>query len=185
MKQTGTGIGLKAILRMPTVCYPKHSFVPGWPRVTLFIKTFPKSLLTSFYPKLSGEKGSWLHDRSGTEVETTGGEQPIDVAYTIMAFKRFHTVFRDPDYYEKMQASFNWFLGENHLHQIIYNPITGGCYDGLEDHYVNLNQGAESTVSYLMARLTIDAGERERIHEGAWPEEEEMKLNTIYETQFF
>ena len=52
--------------------------------------------------------------------------------------------------------SFDWFLGSNHLHQVIYNPCTGGCYDGLEENYVNLNQGAESTVSYLMARLTIE-----------------------------
>ena len=37
----------------------------------------------------------------------------------------------------------------------MYNPCTGGCYDGLEEDYINLNQGAESTVSYLMARLTI------------------------------
>lgn len=55
-----------------------------------------------------------------------------------------------------MDLAFNWFLGNNHLRQIIYNPCTGGCYDGLEDKYVNLNQGAESTVSYLMARLTIE-----------------------------
>lgn len=54
-----------------------------------------------------------------------------------------------------MHASFNWFLGTNHLHQVIYNPCTGGCYDGLEENYVNLNQGAESTISYLMARLTL------------------------------
>jgi hypothetical protein len=46
-------------------------------------------------------------------------------------------------------------LGNNHLHQIVYNPCTSGCYDGLEEHHVNLNQGAESTISYLMARLTI------------------------------
>ncbi|MCC6462895.1 MAG: hypothetical protein IT260_20675, partial [Saprospiraceae bacterium] len=44
----------------------------------------------------------------------------------------------------------------NHLHQIVYNPCTGGCYDGLEEDHVNLNQGAESTLSYLMARLTIE-----------------------------
>ena len=58
---------------------------------------------------------------------------------------------------EQMKDAFNWFLGENHLHQIIYNPCTGGCYDGLEEHNVNLNQGAESTVSYLMARLTLES----------------------------
>jgi hypothetical protein len=55
-----------------------------------------------------------------------------------------------------MEIAFNWFLGANHLHQIIYNPCTGGCYDGLEENYINLNQGAESTVSYLMARLTVE-----------------------------
>ena len=55
-----------------------------------------------------------------------------------------------------MHKSFDWFLGNNFLNQIIYNPCTGGCCDGLEKHNVNLNQGAESTVSYLMARLTIE-----------------------------
>jgi hypothetical protein len=52
-----------------------------------------------------------------------------------------------------MEMAFSWFLGNNHLQQIIYNPCTGGCYDGLEEDYINLNQGAESTVSYLMADL--------------------------------
>jgi hypothetical protein len=55
-----------------------------------------------------------------------------------------------------METAFNWFLGNNRLHQIIYNPCTGGCYDGLEETHVNLNQGAESTISYLMARLTVE-----------------------------
>jgi hypothetical protein len=55
-----------------------------------------------------------------------------------------------------MMNSFEWFLGKNHLKQIIYNPVTGGCYDGLEEKNVNLNQGAESTVSYLMARLNMN-----------------------------
>jgi len=64
--------------------------------------------------------------------------------------------FKSEDYLQKMEASFNWFLGNNHLHQVIYNPCTGGCYDGLEENYVNLNQGAESTISYLIARLTVE-----------------------------
>lgn len=55
-----------------------------------------------------------------------------------------------------MDTAFNWFLGNNHLRQIIYNPCTGGCYDGLEDLNVNLNQGAESTLSYLMARMSVE-----------------------------
>ena len=82
------------------------------------------------------------------------GEQPIDVAYTVLTLRKFHDIFKEPHYLEKMEMAFNWFLGNNHLEQIIYNPCTGGCFDGLEQHNVNLNQGAESTVSYLMARLT-------------------------------
>jgi hypothetical protein len=84
------------------------------------------------------------------------GEQPIDVAYTIMTLSKFYDVFKDEDYRLKMETAFTWFLGNNRLHQIIYNPCTGGCYDGLEETNVNLNQGAESTVSYLMARLTME-----------------------------
>jgi hypothetical protein len=93
------------------------------------------------------------------------GEQPIDVAYTIMTLSKFYDVFDDEDYLINMETAFNWFLGNNRLHQIIYNPCTGGCYDGLEETHVNLNQGAESTVSYLMARLTVEKyNETDRIY---------------------
>jgi len=84
------------------------------------------------------------------------GEQPIEFAYTILALELFYKEFEDPVYLNLMQSTFNWFLGKNHLHQIIYNPCTGGCYDGLEEYHVNLNQGAESTISYLLARLTVE-----------------------------
>ena len=96
---------------------------------------------------------SWL--KKGEEAENFG-EQPIDVAYTIMTLGKFYDVFLYDDHRMKMETAFNWFLGKNHLSQIIYNPCTGGCYDGLEKTHVNLNQGAESTVSYLMARLTLE-----------------------------
>jgi glycosyltransferase involved in cell wall biosynthesis len=84
------------------------------------------------------------------------GEQPIDVAYTVMTLSKFYDVFLDENYRQKLDIAFNWFLGNNRLHHIVYNPCTGGCYDGLEETHVNLNQGAESTVSYLMARLTVE-----------------------------
>ncbi len=84
------------------------------------------------------------------------GEQPIDVAYTTLALRTFYDVFGEEKYLQKMEIAFNWFLGNNHLHQIIYNPCTGGCYDGLEENNVNLNQGAESAVSYLLARMVVE-----------------------------
>lgn len=84
------------------------------------------------------------------------GEQPIDVAYTINTLALFYETFGDKAYLKKMANAFNWYLGNNHLHKIVYNPCTGGCFDGLEEHHVNLNQGAESTVSYLMARMAME-----------------------------
>lgn len=113
--------------------------------------------LLSFIFKKNGieviSNKSWLY--KGQELGQFG-EQPIDVAYTIMALSKFYDVFENQEYMQKLVIAFNWFLGNNRLHQIVYNPCTGGCYDGLEEHNINLNQGAESTVSYLMARLTIE-----------------------------
>lgn len=90
------------------------------------------------------------------EVQEKFGEQPIDVAYAILALNKFYELLKDEDYLNKMIIAFDWFLGNNRLRQIVYNPCTGGCYDGLEENNVNLNQGAESSVSYLMARLTVE-----------------------------
>ena len=92
------------------------------------------------------------------------GEQPIDVAYTILALSRFYDAFQQTDYLEKMEIGFNWFQGQNHLNRIVYNPCTGGCCDGLEEDHVNLNQGAESTVSYLMARLVMEGYRAALLH---------------------
>jgi len=104
--------------------------------------------------KVISNKGWHMKDQK--KETTLGGEQPIDVAYTIVALEKFYNTFQKDEYKLKAIIAFNWFLGANHLHQIIYNPRTGGCYDGLEESNVNLNQGAESTISYLMARLAID-----------------------------
>ncbi|AXP81819.1 Spore coat protein SA [Mariniflexile rhizosphaerae] len=100
---------------------------------------------------------NWLikgfEDKSSAYI---GGEQPIDVAYTILALKQFNRFFPFEGYDDKMEIAFSWFLGNNQLKQIVYNPCTGGCHDGLEEHNVNLNQGAESTVSYLLSRCAFE-----------------------------
>lgn len=96
---------------------------------------------------------SWF---SKGEVREKYGEQPIDVAYTIMTLNEFYKTSNNAQYKRLMKKAFEWFLGNNHLDAIIYNPCTGGCYDGLEETQVNLNQGAESSISYLMARITIE-----------------------------
>ena len=50
---------------------------------------------------------------------------------------------------------FNWFLGKNSLNQEVYNNLTGGCHDGIGEFSLNMNQGAESSISYLLARLSL------------------------------
>jgi glycosyltransferase involved in cell wall biosynthesis len=104
--------------------------------------------------KVISNKG-WLV--KGNIAETViGGEQPIDVAYTILALEKFYYEFGTEEFKQKARNAFDWFLGANHLNQIVYNSCTGGCYDGVEEHNINLNQGAESTLSYFMARLSIE-----------------------------
>lgn len=105
---------------------------------------------------------SWLSKHRSTLEKEKGGEQAIDISYTILALNEFNKIFPSRGYSEKMKIAFDWFQGNNHLGQIIYNPCTGGCYDGLEKDNVNLNQGAESLVCYLMARLTIERFHIER-----------------------
>lgn len=73
-----------------------------------------------------------------------------------MTLEKFYALSKNKEYKQKMKIAFSWFLGDNHLHQIVYNPSTGGCYDGIEENNVNLNQGAESTLSYLLSRLVIE-----------------------------
>ncbi|MFO7673033.1 MAG: glycosyltransferase [Lutibacter sp.] len=85
------------------------------------------------------------------------GEQPIDVACTIQTLDVFYKTFGITKYKNMMKVAFSWFLGRNHLKQTMYNPITGGCYDGLEKENVNLNQGAESSICYLIARLVMES----------------------------
>ena len=82
--------------------------------------------------------------------------QPVENAYQILTFDKFYQVVGDQKYYQKMELAFDWFLGRNQLNHIVYNPSTHGCYDSVEKNHVNLNQGAASTISYHLARLTME-----------------------------
>jgi hypothetical protein len=55
----------------------------------------------------------------------------------------------------KAWSAFNWFLGDNDLQLPLYDSVTGGCRDGLHPERANQNQGAESTLSFLMAHLEM------------------------------
>ncbi len=118
----------------------------------------------------------WLRRGEENSQALPGGEQPIEIAYAVNALEKFAAEFGTQDYRDKLQGAFNWFLGNNHLNQIVYNPCTGGCYDGLEATSVNLNQGAESTVSYLIARLTIEKANKMDSAQRAFVYDEPLSL---------
>ena len=84
------------------------------------------------------------------------GEQPIEVATTIITLDLFYTVTGKNKYKNQLEIAYSWFLGNNHLKQIMYNPKNGASYDGLEDSNININQGAESTLCFMKVQLIIE-----------------------------
>jgi glycosyltransferase involved in cell wall biosynthesis len=99
-----------------------------------------------------GQSG-WL--KRGSK-KTMHDQQPEEVAMLVLALKSIYQITRNEQLQKKMHSAFNWFLGNNTLRQVVYDQATGGCYDGLGEKSINLNQGAESTVMYLLARLAFE-----------------------------
>jgi len=82
-------------------------------------------------------------------------QQPIDaLAMVLMYHQAFHLT-KDKEYLNKLFACFMWFLGENDLRMSLFDFETKGCCDGFESYGVNRNQGAESSLAYLIAHLTV------------------------------
>jgi glycosyltransferase involved in cell wall biosynthesis len=82
-------------------------------------------------------------------------QQPEEPASMIMALVTAHAITHDEYYAKLARVSFSWFLGNNSLQTPLYNYENGGCYDGLHPDRVNLNQGAESLVSYILSRAAL------------------------------
>ncbi|MBU0760044.1 MAG: glycosyltransferase family 4 protein [Candidatus Omnitrophica bacterium] len=78
-------------------------------------------------------------------------QQPIEAYATVSACLEAYRVTKDKMWYEKALNAFQWFLGSNDLGISLYDPVAGGCCDGLHINRVNCNQGAESTLSFLLS----------------------------------
>ena len=98
-----------------------------------------------------GQQGWYLKDGKRAYFD----QQPVDVASMVQTLITANKITNKDEYMDLALNTFEWFLGKNSLKQIVYNEHTGGCYDGLGEHSININQGAESTVSYLLARLAF------------------------------
>ncbi|MCX5751123.1 MAG: glycosyltransferase [Candidatus Saganbacteria bacterium] len=82
-------------------------------------------------------------------------QQPIDATAMVLAYQSAYRATQDKKYLKKMRRAFGWFLGENDMGMSLYDHETKGCADGLMPEGVSLNQGGESTVSFLMALLAM------------------------------
>src|SRR5918996_134961 len=78
-------------------------------------------------------------------------QQPIEAQATVSACNEAFEATGDHFWRDEARRAFEWFLGRNDLDQPLYNSSSGGCYDGLHFDRVNLNQGAESTLAFLLA----------------------------------
>lgn len=85
----------------------------------------------------------------------TFDQQAIETMAMVLMHFQAYQIFRKPQYIEKMFLSYKWFLGENTLRAPLYDHETKGCCDGLLPTGINRNQGAESTLAYLISHLTV------------------------------
>jgi len=116
---------------------------------------------------------SWLkkiqHDKSGCYFAAIGNngwltrgsdkaqfdQQPIEAAAMVDACIEAFNTTQDEEWITYAYRCLNWYQGDNELHISLYDHATGGCRDGLQPQSTNENQGAESTLCWLMALLAI------------------------------
>jgi hypothetical protein len=82
-------------------------------------------------------------------------QQPIEAHAMISASIEAYGAFEDPVWCDQAHLAFDWFLGRNDLGQSVYDTRGGGCHDGLQENRVNENQGAESTLAFLLSLVEM------------------------------
>jgi hypothetical protein len=96
-------------------------------------------------------------------------QQPVEACATVSACLEVYRLTEESQWLEEARRVFGWFLGKNDLQVPLYDALTGGCRDGLHPDRVNENQGAESTLSFLMALLemqTTKVASADELHQG-------------------
>jgi len=82
-------------------------------------------------------------------------QQPVDAGATVEACNRLYRVTGEKRYLDWSTFALSWYYGSNLKRLAVYDNVTGGCYDGLIEEGLNLNQGAESILSYLLAVASL------------------------------
>jgi hypothetical protein len=99
-----------------------------------------------------GQNG-W-HNRDGSR--SLFDQQPEDAFSMMQALESAYNLTGDGHYVERAAKVFSWFMGNNLIGTRVYDDSSGGCHDGLTPNGVNQNEGAESTLSYIGARLIME-----------------------------
>lgn len=111
------------------------------------------------HPSFIGSNG--FYPRGGPRASFD--QQPVEAHAQVSACLEAYRVTLEARYLAEATRAFEWFLGENDLGRPLYDPRTGGCRDGLHPDRVNQNQGAESTLAFLMALLELRLGAAEDV----------------------
>ena len=107
--------------------------------------------LRNGYLSVVGNENWYGRDRE----QSMFAQQPLDALAMVLMFHQAFRLTKDQSYLQKLYTCFMWFLGENDLRVSLYDFETKGCCDGLESTGVNRNQGAESTLAYLISHLSV------------------------------
>lgn len=89
-------------------------------------------------------------------------QQPVEACAMLSACLTAYRLTGEQTWFQEAEKCFEWFTGANDLGLSLYDDNTGGCQDGLQPDRVNQNQGAESTLAYLLARLEFRGIEKSR-----------------------
>ena len=90
-------------------------------------------------------------------------QQPVDAGAMVECHLSAFKATRRRDFLEKAFLSFEWFLGKNMLAKALYNEANGSCFDGLGKEALNSNQGAESVLAFLLARIELEKFKRKLV----------------------
>ncbi len=103
------------------------------------------------YLSLIGNDGWYVKGGSRAKYD----QQPIEIPPLVDACYQAYLVTHQKEWINKLIIAFSWFLGNNERQELLCDFATGGCFDGLNSNMVNQNQGAESTVSWLLSLLRM------------------------------
>ena len=98
----------------------------------------------------------WREADRPMPLDWEGDEQPVDAAALVEALVEASTQTGGEHYGRQAVRAFEWFLGRNTQRLAVYDCATGGCHDGLGPSGLNQNEGAESTLAFLQALLTLE-----------------------------